>query len=92
MLIDEIKNKTNLNENLGSSLTNFIANGQVDNDNFSLKKFINEIDKIENDRQTQVMEIPDESKEKENTTSSRRFGTKMKFSERFKDDDNEEQS
>ena len=81
-----------LKNDLDSSLKNFIANGKVDNDNFSLKKFINEIDKIENDQEMQVMDIQHESNENENESTNRRFRTKMKFSERFKDDYDEEQS
>lgn len=87
MLIEEIKNKIDLKNYFDSPLNNFIANGKVDNDNFSLKKFINQIENIENDQEMQVMDIQDESKEKENANyNNRGFRTKMKFSERFKDD------
>ena len=90
MLNDEIKNKINLNNDFDLSLKNFIANGKVDKDDFSLKKFISEIDNIENDQEMQVMDIQKESKKSQNQNSNRRFGTKVKFSERFKDDDDDD--
>lgn len=89
MLIEEINNKIDLKNDVDSSLKSFIANGQVDNDNFSLKKFINEIDKIENDSEIQEIEIQKETKNYKFETSSQRFRTKKKFSEKFKDDHEE---
>jgi len=90
VLIEEINNKIDLNNNVDSSLKTFIANGQVDNDNFSLKKFINEIDNIERDHEIMDMDIQNESKDMDNDNSNRRFRTKTKFWERFKDDHEEE--
>lgn len=85
VLIEEIRNKIHLNNNVESSLNTFIANGQVENEYFSLNKFITEIGTIEKDSEIHEIDLKNESSDKDKEKTVRKFGTKIKHSERLID-------